>query len=195
MKIYNNTNCPICYERLSGASLLPCGHRMHSECLFRFWQTKYTELCPCPICRHPIQDTNIINLVQMDILQNRIVGQSKNDIENIIDIYYDFRWKESNRQADSLQASNNIPQDERVSGIESRFVGMFKKYLSPVISLFLFYFLIGSLVLGAIEIIKYVGDIRPLYVYNYIRFSLSMLKYKFLNMDIIRFAMYTFRQV
>ena len=194
MKTYNNTNCPICYERLSGASLLPCGHRMHSECLFRFWQTKYTELCPCPICRHPIKDTNIINLVQMDILQNRVVGSSKNDIENIIDIYYDFRWKESNREADSSPA-NNIPEAEPELGLETRFIRFFNKYLSPIVSLFLLYFLIGLLVLGTIEIIKYIGDIRPLYVYNYIRFSLSMLKYKFLNIDIIRFAIYTFRQV
>jgi hypothetical protein len=132
----------------------------------------------------------------MDMLQNRIVGHSRNDIENIIDKYYDFCWKESNRDLENIP-SNNIPQaeSEHDIGIESRFIRMFEQYISPIVSLFLFYFLIGFLVLGTIEIIKYIGEIRPLYVYNYIRFSISMLKYKFLNMDIIRFAIYTFRPV
>lgn len=182
--------CPICYETLSGTSLLPCGHRFHSQCLFEFWQTKYTELCPCPMCRHPIKDTNIINLVQMDILQNRIDRETSNNIEQIISLYYDYKWKESNRE-------ENIQEAERIEpiGFETRFINAFSKIFSPIISLLLFYLLIGFIVLSCIEVTKYILEIRPVYIYNYIRFSLSMLKYKLINMDIVRFAIYTFRPV
>lgn len=46
----DDNQCPICWEEMPAASVLPCKHRFHRDCL-RDW---VKEQGSCPTCRHPI---------------------------------------------------------------------------------------------------------------------------------------------
>jgi hypothetical protein len=167
---------------------------MHSQCLFEYWTTKYTPICPCPICRAPISEGIIISSVQMDILLNKIDRETGDKINNTIGEYYEYKWKETNTRYDEINNVDNT-QVQTNQTMENKITKFFNKYFSPVISLFLLYFLVGMMVLVSIDIVKYILEIRPMAIYMYLKFIISTLKYKFLNMEIIRFAIYTIRQV
>lgn len=46
----DDSQCPICWEEMPVASVLPCKHRFHRDCL-RDW---VKDQGSCPTCRHPI---------------------------------------------------------------------------------------------------------------------------------------------
>jgi len=46
----DDNDCPICWEEMPVASVLPCKHRFHRDCLRDWVKDQGT----CPTCRHPI---------------------------------------------------------------------------------------------------------------------------------------------
>ncbi|KAI9119451.1 hypothetical protein K1719_009327 [Acacia pycnantha] len=83
--------CPICLESADDPVFTPCAHRMCRECLLSSWSTQISG--PCPICRHKINITDLINCP----FQNQFV---------VSDVEKD--WKESTKVSKLLEYLEHI---------------------------------------------------------------------------------------
>ena len=69
LELYNNTNtsCAICLEDFddyetsdkNNICYLECKHRYHTDCVsewYNHYLNKYDTKCPCPLCKHEIDN-------------------------------------------------------------------------------------------------------------------------------------------
>eukprot|EP00040_Diaphanoeca_grandis_P042580 m.265355 g.265355 ORF g.265355 m.265355 type:complete len:444 (-) comp61393_c0_seq1:24-1355(-) len=53
----DDNKCAICWEQMTQATLLPCKHHFHRDCL-RNWLEEPDQQSSCPICRLPLEGMN-----------------------------------------------------------------------------------------------------------------------------------------
>lgn len=73
----SGTTCSVCLDAIEAATTTSCGHVFCNECISGVVHSTPGDTAPCPICRVPVQESTLMQLVNRPALGSTGDGENK----------------------------------------------------------------------------------------------------------------------